>query len=339
MKKFILITIYLTIVFNLMSSVHLPILEVQAQQNYQPLAPIADFVPQSGVPTNNLNKYLNDMFRLGIAIAIALAVIMIIVGGIQYMSTDAIGKMNEGKKSIQAALTGLLVALAAYMIIKTLDPNMLSTRLGLDRDLSSLTGRIPVKVEMGENGEEYTHYNDNSVDVKYPDGTTHTFDNEADITSTTPQTPPPTPGKPLQEYTNECIETKDNSGRSVKINKESAYLRDNMGSLVPGTEVYSTGRSREHNRTIPGAAPNSQHTHGGAVDIWDNQGRTTGRMNAETAGRVINYIQQNAQQLNAYKIIFNNRLYSRDSNGNWSSKSGKYGHFNHVHVSLGKFCQ
>jgi hypothetical protein len=118
-------------------------------QGYTPLAPIPGFVDDN-LPTNNLNKYLNDMFRLGIAIAIALAVIMIIVGGIQYMSTDAIGKMNEGKKSIQAALTGLLVALAAYMIIKTLDPNMLSTRLGLDRDLSSLTGRILVPEEIGQ---------------------------------------------------------------------------------------------------------------------------------------------------------------------------------------------
>ena len=57
---------------------------------YQTLAQI----PQLGktVDPTSLSSYLQKVFEIGIGVAAGLAVIMIVLGGIEYMSTDAIGK-------------------------------------------------------------------------------------------------------------------------------------------------------------------------------------------------------------------------------------------------------
>ena len=99
-------------------------------ESYHALAPIGNFVQQD-VSVTNLTAYLNGMFKLGIAIAGALAVIMIIWGGIQYMSTDSINGQSEGKKKITAAITGLIVALGSYMLLNTISPDLLATNLNL----------------------------------------------------------------------------------------------------------------------------------------------------------------------------------------------------------------
>lgn len=103
---------------------------IASAQSYQTLEPISGFVG-TNVNTGDLSGYLNSMFKLGIALAVGLAVVMIILGGIQYMSTDAIGKKEDGKKRITAAIVGLLVALGSYMLLNTLSPDLLSTKLTL----------------------------------------------------------------------------------------------------------------------------------------------------------------------------------------------------------------
>jgi hypothetical protein len=121
--------------FVLISISNFSLLIANAASDYQPLAPIPGFV-DSPISTHDLNGYLNGMFKLGIAIAVGLAVVMIIIGGVQYMSTDAIGGKSDGRARITAAITGLVVALGSYMLLNTLDPNLLKTEL----TLQSVTG-------------------------------------------------------------------------------------------------------------------------------------------------------------------------------------------------------
>jgi len=94
--------------------------------SYVPLAPL----PGTGITTNSpntdLSHYVKGMFALLIGIAAALAVIMIMIGGIQYMSTDAISGKSEGKDKITQALYGLLLAIVCYLILYTINPNILN---------------------------------------------------------------------------------------------------------------------------------------------------------------------------------------------------------------------
>ena len=64
-----------------------------------------------------------------IAIAGGLAVIMIIFGGIKYMSTDAFGGKNEAKNIIENAIWGLILAMSAWLILSTVNPNLVNFNL------------------------------------------------------------------------------------------------------------------------------------------------------------------------------------------------------------------
>jgi hypothetical protein len=82
------------------------------------------------VSTTDLGSFLGNIFNLGIAIAVALSVIMITVGGIQYMTTDSWNKKEEGKERIRNAFYGLALALISWLILFTINPCLVEFTAG-----------------------------------------------------------------------------------------------------------------------------------------------------------------------------------------------------------------
>jgi uncharacterized membrane protein len=74
------------------------------------------------ISTTSLGDFLSKIFNLGIAIAVALSVVMITFGGVQYMTTDSWNKKEEGKERIRNALYGLGLALISWLILYTINP-------------------------------------------------------------------------------------------------------------------------------------------------------------------------------------------------------------------------
>mgnify|MGYP000550083739 FL=1 len=74
--------------------------------------------------TINLNDYIGYIFKFSIALAAFLAVIMIIWGGFQYMTSEAPFLKVEGKNKIGGAIGGLIMILASYLILATIDPRL-----------------------------------------------------------------------------------------------------------------------------------------------------------------------------------------------------------------------
>jgi hypothetical protein len=100
---------------------------------YQTLMPITGHVGETvNITESTFSKYLDNMFKMGIALCTGLAVLMIIIGGIQYVSSDAWGRKSEGKERILAALLGLVIALGSYALLKTINPDLLDTKLVLN---------------------------------------------------------------------------------------------------------------------------------------------------------------------------------------------------------------
>lgn len=93
-----------------------------------------DYVPVSGSgifeklgiqQTNiigNLPAFLGAIFNFGIAAAVALSVIMLIWGGIEYMTTDSWTGKSDATKKFQDVAWGLGLALGAYIILYTINP-------------------------------------------------------------------------------------------------------------------------------------------------------------------------------------------------------------------------
>lgn len=77
-------------------------------------------------PNESLSVYLGTVFSFGISIAVVLALIMIIWGGITYMTTDAWSQKEEGKSKIINALWGLGMAFISWILLYTINPNLVS---------------------------------------------------------------------------------------------------------------------------------------------------------------------------------------------------------------------
>jgi len=64
---------------------------------------------------------------------------MIMIGGVQYMSTDSISGKNDGKEKITGAIFGFLLAISAWLILSTINPAL----LGIDPKIAPVTPREP----------------------------------------------------------------------------------------------------------------------------------------------------------------------------------------------------
>lgn len=101
---------------------------------YTPLEPLP-CIPANGItPTDCMvagNKidfatYFQYIFNLAIAMAAALAVFMIVWGGFTYMTTDSWSGKSAGLEKAKHAVYGLVLILASYLILRTIDPRLVA---------------------------------------------------------------------------------------------------------------------------------------------------------------------------------------------------------------------
>jgi len=81
-------------------------------------------------PGPGFGGYLNAMINLFIGLCAVLAMLMIIMGGIQYVTSELISSKEEGKQRITQAILGLLLALGSYAILNTINKDLLNINLG-----------------------------------------------------------------------------------------------------------------------------------------------------------------------------------------------------------------
>ena len=91
---------------------------------YVPLETVPG-VTQTGTSVN-LASYIPAVIKLAIGLAGALAVVMIVVGGIQYLSTDAWFDKKDGVARIKNALWGLGLAISSWLILYTINPHLVT---------------------------------------------------------------------------------------------------------------------------------------------------------------------------------------------------------------------
>jgi len=99
---------------------------------YKPLAPLPGTLEAGAVP--DFATYLQGMFRLGIGIAVVLAVGYVILGGVQYMLSSATDSKGAGKAMINRALLGLGLALTAWLFLNTINPALVNFNLNISVD-------------------------------------------------------------------------------------------------------------------------------------------------------------------------------------------------------------
>jgi len=88
------------------------------------------FTEKDGRQTVNTKKmqigdYLNQIFRVALGILALIAVIMIIIAGVEYMVVESIYGKSAAKERIINAVTGLLIGLGIFLILSTINPKLL----------------------------------------------------------------------------------------------------------------------------------------------------------------------------------------------------------------------
>jgi cell wall-associated NlpC family hydrolase len=107
----------------------------------------------SSASGDKISGYLNVMIRIFIGLCAVLAVVMIVIGGIEYMTSELVSSKEAGKERIRGAIFGLLLALGAWTLLNQINPDILNT------DLNSLKS-VTVDVALG--GESSAAF----VDIK-----------------------------------------------------------------------------------------------------------------------------------------------------------------------------
>jgi hypothetical protein len=74
----------------------------------------------------SVGDYVQYAFNLIIALAAVAAVFMIVWGGFQYMTTDSWRGKSEGLSKVKNAILGLVLVICSYILLKTIDPRLVT---------------------------------------------------------------------------------------------------------------------------------------------------------------------------------------------------------------------
>ena len=86
--------------------------------------------PGGAKTVSDPGAYLVNLYKIGIGIAGALAVVMIVYGGIEYIMASVSPSQKEAaRKRIASAIGGLILLLSSYLILKTINPDLVNFNL------------------------------------------------------------------------------------------------------------------------------------------------------------------------------------------------------------------
>ena len=111
-------------------------LYAQAQTGYTPL----ERLPGVDYESNNIGGFLQQLFTIGIGVAAFLAVIMIGIGGFEYMGGESITDKKEGRDRIVSAVLGLILILGSVLLLETINPSIISLNIG----------KVPLNIESAQ---------------------------------------------------------------------------------------------------------------------------------------------------------------------------------------------
>jgi len=86
----------------------------------------------SGEGGATFSQYASRVLKFGIITGALLAVVMIVISGFKYITAAGdTGKIEDAKDKIWQALIGLLVIVGSYLLLNTINPDLLNMDLGI----------------------------------------------------------------------------------------------------------------------------------------------------------------------------------------------------------------
>ncbi|MFP4022497.1 MAG: hypothetical protein ACLFNR_02070 [Candidatus Paceibacterota bacterium] len=82
---------------------------------------------QAEMKEGELTGYAGFLLETLIIVAVLLAIIFIMIGGVLYITTDTIEGKDKGKETVTRAILGLLIALISWLILYTINPELVGS--------------------------------------------------------------------------------------------------------------------------------------------------------------------------------------------------------------------
>jgi len=104
---------------------------------YHMLEPIPGIGTDSTV--TNFGVYLSQVFTISLQIATVLAVLMISYGGFKYITVESFVGKSDAKKKITDAIIGLVLLLVSWLLLYTINPDLVNNDFNIPSPASSTT--------------------------------------------------------------------------------------------------------------------------------------------------------------------------------------------------------
>lgn len=127
MKAFSKITSGIALGIILMGILIVPT-AAMAEEDYTLLEP--SVLPGDQTSTT-FENYVEQGFRTFLAVVVIIAIVMLTASGLQYIISGSGGGKGEAKTRALAAILGLLIALSAYLILRTINPDLVDLTLDI----------------------------------------------------------------------------------------------------------------------------------------------------------------------------------------------------------------
>ena len=80
----------------------------------------------TGAPPQDFGSYAKVVYDRVLGFIIVVAILMVVFAGVQYAASAVPGAKSNAKERIMSAIWGLVLALVSYLILYTINPDLLT---------------------------------------------------------------------------------------------------------------------------------------------------------------------------------------------------------------------
>jgi hypothetical protein len=246
-------------------------------------------------PDTGIGGYINIVIKVFIGVIGVLGVIMTVLGGIQYMSTDAISKKEGGKEMVSNAIFGLLLALVSFVILNTINPQLVEIRLD-PKEIKS----AQVKVEDWDTPAPYTTL---TATIDGKSVSVNSNCTQASVNAAAADNVPLDKGKPWGTIS--AIKSNDDGVRSKLLEKGIAVNKSNCSTVGQSgcTSVYKLGDTAVTQlgklKTLAcGSESQCKLMLTGGTECWLHQSHQigSGRVDLSASSELVAYVKSKSQK-------------------------------------------
>ncbi len=133
MKQLLLKTFCSFVVFSILFTGVITSVSHAATPQYEPLVEIPKLTTDNGSnPDTGLAGFIQNAYRITIALSISLAIIMFTYHAFMYLVSEAsLSSKSAARAGMENAVIGLLLVFSAWLILNTINPDLLKFNLNI----------------------------------------------------------------------------------------------------------------------------------------------------------------------------------------------------------------